>query len=488
MKTLEGCASRGGMKGAVLLVSTLLGSATAGPDPAVEVIVDCSRARGPARALHGVNCGPLQQGGTLDLSALHRRLDIPLSRLHDCHWPNPDVVDIHVVFPEFGADPTRPGSYDFSRTDDYIAAILETGSGIVYRLGESIEHSKRKYHVHPPPDMKKWATICLGVIRHYNEGWAHGFRHGIQYWEIWNEPENRPAMWTGSDEEYFRLYEATSSAIKDRYPSLKVGGPSLGDTGKVTEKGFEAGEFLLRFLGYCRSHDLPLDFFSWHLYSSDPHEYVTRARGLRRVLDEQGFEETELHLNEWNYLPGDDWTPITLAGQGRPREEFFARVGGAEGAAFAASVLLLLQDSPVDVANYYTGNTQGFGLFSTHGVPRKTFHAFEAFSTWLETPLRIDCQASSRRGLTVGASMDRGRSEVRVLLSCRGETRAALRLGFENLPWGGDTRSVVRVVDASRSLETVRTGTLDGRWLDLEGGRAGPAVYLVKVHPARRAD
>ena len=46
------------------------------------------------RALHGVNNGPLDVGGTVDLSASHRAIGVPLVRLHDTHWPNPDVVVI----------------------------------------------------------------------------------------------------------------------------------------------------------------------------------------------------------------------------------------------------------------------------------------------------------------------------------------------------------------------------------------------------------
>ena len=150
----------------------------------------------------------------MDLTAYHRELGIPYTRLHDCHWPNPDVVDFHAVFPNPGADPERADSYDFRRTDDYLQAIVNAGSRIVYRLGESIEHSRRKYYVNPPQDYERWAGICCGIIRHYNEGWAEGFRHDIRHWEIWNEPENRPAMWTGNDEDYFRLYAARPASKK----------------------------------------------------------------------------------------------------------------------------------------------------------------------------------------------------------------------------------------------------------------------------------
>src|SRR4051812_14689569 len=66
---------------------------------AVEINVDCAKTIGTIRPLHGGNSGPLNYGDLVDLTKYHKELKIPFTRLHDCHWPNPDVVDIHVVFP-----------------------------------------------------------------------------------------------------------------------------------------------------------------------------------------------------------------------------------------------------------------------------------------------------------------------------------------------------------------------------------------------------
>src|SRR4051794_1736392 len=214
---------------AILLIATV----RVAPARAAEVVVDCAKSAGEIRPLHGVNSGPLDRGGLIDLSASHRALSIPLTRLHDCHWPNPDVVDLHVVFPDSGADPEKPESYDFVRTDAYVKAIVATGSKIVYRLGESIEHGPDKRRQRPPADAEKWAAACVGIIRHYNEGWTDGQRYDIRYWEIWNEPDNRPNCWTGSDEDYFRLYATAAKAIKARFPNARVGGPAAGNVGRV---------------------------------------------------------------------------------------------------------------------------------------------------------------------------------------------------------------------------------------------------------------
>ena len=40
------------------------------------------------------------------------------------------------------------------------------------------------------------------VIRHYTEGKWNGYRYDIEYWEIWNEPDLGPKMWTGTLEAF----------------------------------------------------------------------------------------------------------------------------------------------------------------------------------------------------------------------------------------------------------------------------------------------
>ncbi len=451
------------------------------PAGAAEVRVDCSIPCGEIRPLHGANCGPVNYGDTVDLSAYHRELGIPFTRLHDCHWPNPDVVDVHVVFPDFRADPEKPESYDFSRTDDYIQSIVSTGSRIVYRLGESIEHTKKQHHVHPPADPEKWAAACAGIIRHYNDDWANGFRHGIRYWEIWNEPENRPNMWTGSDADYFQLYVAASKAIKARFPGLLVGGPSIGYAGVLTDGSLKPTPFLEGFLDHCRRSAAPLDFFSWHRYADDPFTFVHLARAIRRLLDERGFTKTESHLNEWNYLPGENWTPILLSGQGMPRQRCYEEIGGAPGAAFAACALICLQDSPVDVANYYTADHQGFGLFSAYGVPKKTFFAFKAFKILLDAPLRVDARGGVPGRLAACAGVNRDRTQATVLISNFRSPDDRIGLTMKNLPWNGPATYEVLVVDAEHDLKQVRQGDLPASEFKLALDLKAPSVVLIKL-------
>jgi hypothetical protein len=453
------------------------------PSTAAELRVDFSTTNGVIRPLHGGNNGPLGYGEIVDLTVFHRELAIPFTRLHDSAWPYPDIVDIHAVFPDFRADPARPESYRFGPTDDYLRAITNSGSRIVYRLGESIEHAKRKRYVHPPSDPEKWARICEGIIRHCNEGWADGHRMNIRHWEIWNEPENRPAMWTGTPEQYYRLYTVTAKAIKARWPELKVGGPSLGHQGTFENGILTPSAFLRGFLAEIRRERAPLDFFSWHLYTNDPEEPARRARAVRAFLDGHGFTGAESHLNEWNYLPGNDWTPMTSA-QGEARERWYARQGGIEGASFAACALVRLQTAPLDMANYYSMDNQPFGLFSLHGTPKKTFHAVKAFRALLETPLLAPATGATEGKSALLAGLNSLRNHARILFVNFNESAAGHTLHVSGLPWQGPTTVEFRVLDDTKDLSLMRTGRWDAPKFVLPLNAPSLAVVLIDFRKA----
>lgn len=463
---------------ALRLIMLICAAAGASAAERVELVVDCAQRLGAIRPLHGINNGALEDGGLLDLSEFHRALAIPLIRLHDVHWPNPDVVDFHIVFPNPRADPAEPQSYDFVATDEYIRATLATGARLVYRLGESIEHRQTKRYVHPPRDVEQWAGACEGVIRHYNEGWAGGARHDIRYWEIWNEPDNRPAMWTGSDEDYFRLYATTAKRIKARWPDLKVGGPAVGNTGDLVDGVLRPSPFVVAFLERCRRDGLPLDFFSWHLYTTESRDVATRARAVRKLLDDFGFRATESHLNEWNYLPDNDWTPVTRAGQGEPRRRFYARQGGAEGAAFVAATLLGLQDAPLDAANFFNGGSNSFGLFDPHGVPKKNYFAFKAFKMLLDTPARV---AVSGRGVAACGGLSTGGDGLTLVVSVESAGARPIGISFKNLPWPGPLTADMWLLDADHDLERVDSSALPAEDPRIERTLAGPSVSVIRL-------
>jgi len=466
----------------MVLLGCLFAASVDSAEPS-QIVVDFSASRGELRPLHGLNKGPLGPNGLVDLTEAQKRLRVPSIRLHDCHHPNPAVVDLHAVFPNPDADPAHPASYDFRATDEYIAAVRATGAEVIYRLGESIEHQTIKRHVHPPRDPARWAAACSGIVRHYNEGWAGGFHYGIRYWEIWNEPENRPVMWTGTDAQFLELYCETASALRKEFPAIKIGGPGFGYYGKFDGAELQPSEFCIAFLDLCRRESLPLDFFSWHCYTDNPAELAARARAVRHVLDARGFGKTESHLNEWNYLPGNSWDVLSRQATPATRQRAAEEMAGAPGGAFLVAALIRLQDAPVDVCNFYHGETGGFGLFTEVGAPTRNYYALLAFTQMLDTPGRVNATGVVPGKLEVLAGVRADHTQAAVLVANL-TGREELRLTFTRLPWEGASAVEVRVVDNQRLFEPIAGQTLNASGLAIR--LPAPAVALVTLRPQAR--
>lgn len=338
--------------------------------------VDFQRKVGPMKPVHGVNNGPVTCNFTQDATEYFREAAIPFSRLHDTEYPfgSGEFVDISCVFKNFDADPSDPANYNFALTDLYLQKILDAGTKIIYRLGNSIEHQPIKRHIHPPKDNLQWARICEGIIRHVNEGWGDGHHMDIQYWEIWNEPDLTERMWTGTPEQFYELYAVTAAYLKEKFPHLKIGGPAFCGPWK--------SEFREDFFRYISQRNVPLDFFSWHGYIHTVEEAAQAAQAAREILAEYGYSQAESVYDEWNYVR--NWADC---------DESFQISHSLKGAAFNAGVLTALQKGPVDIANYYDAQLimdDGWcGLFAKapmrthadlHSVrPLKGYYAFKAF-------------------------------------------------------------------------------------------------------------
>ena len=338
---------------------------------------------GRIKPMHAINNAPMHWT-YCDTFHYLTEAKIPYSRLHDTGglMGGGIFVDIANIFPLFHADPEDPANYDFGFTDHLLKELCAAGVKPFYRLGCTIEN----YHPSigprrsiPPSDPHKWAVICEHIIRHYNEGWADGYHMDIEYWEIWNEPDNEPVaaenpMWKGTMEEFFTLYEVTANHLKTCFPHLKIGGyASCGfyeilNTAAAAHSGVSSRtgyfiEFFEKFLAHVSSegHKAPLDFFSWHTYAGIE-ENIRFAAYAREMLDKFGFTDTESILNEWN--PG------------------IHRRGMLSDAAHIGSVMVAMQNASVDLLMYYDGSLESSygGLFNPlTRTPFKAYYAFHGF-------------------------------------------------------------------------------------------------------------
>ena len=353
----------------------------------VKVRVNFDKIVGKIKPLHAVNDVPSAHfcfGEAEKYIRFSAEAGVPYCRLHDvCGRYGANVfVDVSNVFRNFDADENDPQNYDFVFTDKLLELLNANGIKPFYRLGETIENDFfiKRYRTFPPKDNLKWAKICEHIIRHYNYGWANGFNYGIEYWEIWNEPDNastaeRNQMWSGTPEQFYELYSVAAHYLKKLFPEIKIGGYGSVGFYSIAQKELdptanaEAGaswfyvEYFDNFIKYIKNKEyaVPLDFFTWHSYSNVEQNLIY-AKYVRKTLDENGFKNTESNCNEWN--PG-------IANRCLPKD-----------AAFVACNMLMWQNAPIDMAMYYNSRISSdyAGWFNPLTCkPTKNFYAFKSF-------------------------------------------------------------------------------------------------------------
>ena len=302
------------------------------------------------------------------------------ANMTSCRTHDINCTDIHRVFPDFSKDPDDESAYSFAECDEVMAAIIDAGMEPFFRFGISwSDPVLSRPHLQPPADYDKWARICEHIILHYNEGWADGFRYNIRYWEIYNEPDCQPVpaennFWQGTPEEFYRLYDVTATYLKGRFPDLKIGGYgscgfyALTKTNAVNTGSSSQNQYFITFfedfLAYIRQRGTPMDFFSWHSYTTTEKnaQYIDY---VRKKLEKAGYGSTEIVVDEWNYNPTEN-------------DKIDRRYGANQ-----TSMLLMFQNKGVDLAHYYCAISAPYsvhaGMFVKDGVPSSAYYGFRAF-------------------------------------------------------------------------------------------------------------
>jgi len=426
------------LRGTMLAMAALTASAD-------EFTVDFSKATGSIRRINGIsNCAPLSSSKGGRYKGILKPLEAPRTHLHDDALQNPGyaLVDVSRIFPLFHLDADDPRNYNFKPTDDYIKTAIADGIDIDFRLGEAIEHSENNYRVHPPKDFAKWADICSHIIRHYNEGWADGFKWNIRYWSIWEEPDTNPELFDGPDPyygSYFRLYKTVAPILKQRFPNIRICGPqACGDPQRVRD-----------FVEFCAREKLPIDALGWTQYCLWPEELHSLATLFRGILDEHGYKDTELNLVEWHYGPVS-WSSHGMLMTKEHSEEWTRHLNSADSAAFTVASLILMQDSPVTMMHYYSMKSDSWGIFSTSMQPQLNYYALLAFAQLAHGKTRVEVPLKPQHGLYVLASKEEnGKGHV---LAAAFKSYAGLEFKVK----GGQKPVRVRLLDGARRLEEVQ--------------------------------
>lgn len=344
-----------------------------------NIKVNFKNANGKIKYMNAVNNGPTAPSVRLTKTNFdaYKAAGISYARNHDASfytgYGGEHTVDVHRIFKNFDADENAPESYIFKPTDEYLKNIEAAGTKVFYRLGASIEHGF-KYGTYPPKDTEKWVRICEHIIDHYTNGWADGYKMDIEYWEIWNEPDCFNAdgsnpCWQGTEEEFVEFFCTALKLLKEKYPGLKIGGPAFMS---IWSQGI-----VEKLMSALKERNIPIDFISFHWYGDDMTKLSMTLDKAKEVLDKFGFNNTELILNEWNYVrgwSGDEW------------EYTIKSEKGLKGASFVASAMAVSQAGGLDMLMYYDARPCAMnGMFDSDTFkPLKGYYPFVMFKKLLE--------------------------------------------------------------------------------------------------------
>lgn len=271
-------------------------------------------------------------------------------------------------------------------------------------------------NVTPPKSYEDWATLIRKLVAHWID------RYGVEevrtwLFEVWNEP-NLKDFWTGSQEDYFKLYRFTAQAIKGVEARLQVGGPATAKN-----------EWIAEFLGFCDRDQLPVDFVSTHHYPTDAFgteeqdtetQLANAPRGILRHWAEEVHRRARgkpLYYTEWNSSsnPRDPLhdEPYAAAFVTKTVMEMTGLVDGYSFWTF----------SDIFEENYFPSVPfhGGFGLLNLYGIPKPTYRAFELLHRLGDESLRVDGAHP-----TVDAWVIRGGQALTILLTNHAFPRHAI--------------------------------------------------------------
>ncbi|MFB6341587.1 hypothetical protein ACE1ET_07685 [Saccharicrinis sp. FJH62] len=293
--------------------------------------------------------------------------------------------------------------YNFQYIDVMYDYILDIGMKPFVELGfmPSALASGRetifwwKGNVTPPKDYNKWGDLIRNLVLHWTERYGSD-EVNTWYFEVWNEPNLTPGFWTGSQEDYFKLYTYAANAVKSVNPDYKVGGPATAGAAWEPEM-----------IAYCYKNSVPLDFISTHSYGVDAgflDEFGGRGTRLsqndrsvsqdviqsRKEIAASKMPDLELHYTEWSssYTPADP-----LHDSYHEAAYILDRIKQSGDAATSMSYWVFT-DIFEEAGPRFTPFHGGFGLMNTQGIKKPAYHAYAFMNKLGSKELQNDDKAS----------------------------------------------------------------------------------------------
>ncbi len=368
--------------------------------PVRLITLDFNQAQGPLNTMFKecIGAGRANEGLRADwqqqLAFVKQECGFKYIRMHGL------LTDDMGVYKE---DRNGKPEYNYQYVDVLHDYILSIGMKPFIELGfmpEALASGKQtifwwRGNVTPPKDYDKWGELIRNLTLHFTE------RYGADevktwYFEVWNEPNLTPGFWTGTQEEYFKLYQYAVNAIKSVNKEYRVGGPATAGAAWEVDM-----------IDFCSKNNLPIDFISTHSYGvrqgyldefgnsgtvldSNPMSVSGDVLTSRQEIAGTNMPNLELHYTEWSA----SYTPADPIHDSYHEAAYILEKLKQVGSAAQSMSYWVFTDIFEEPGPRFTPFHGGFGLLNYQGINKSAFYAYQFMNKLGNTELKNSDKSS----------------------------------------------------------------------------------------------
>jgi xylan 1,4-beta-xylosidase len=351
-------------------------------EPKRTISIDFTQVKGKTNRFYreAVGAGRASEGlradWQRDLAIVKRECGFKYIRFHGL---------LHDEMGVYDEDKNGNPIYNFQYVDALYDSILNLGMKPFVEFAFMPEKLKStdktifwwKGNISPPKDYDKWQKLIQALVKHWTERYGEDeVKHW--YFEVWNEP-NLDFFFSGTQAEYFKMYEYSAKAVKSVSPKYRIGGPATAGRGWITET-----------IDFANKNKVPLDFITTHDYGvngigldengvqklfldTNLNVIIGGVKEVDAKIKSSAMPNLPLHYTEWSssYSPRD---PVHDSYISAPY--ILSKLKGSEGFTDSMSywVFTDIFEESGTVPSPFHG---GFGMMNFQGLKKPSFYAYQ---------------------------------------------------------------------------------------------------------------
>jgi len=332
---------------------------------------------------------------------------------------------------------------------------------------------------YPPKDYNKWRELVYQWVKHSVDRYGKA-EVTTWLWEVWNEPDI--GYWSGTFEEFCKLYDYAADGLKRACPECTIGGPHT--TSPRNEKAYS---YLTRFIEHClrgRNYangkiGTPLQYIGFHA-KGDPEftdGHIRMNMGVQLKDIQRAFEAVN-SFSELKNIPIiiGECDPEGCAACATTRDPKYGYRNGTMYSSYTAAsfarIYELMDQYKVNLKGAVSWSFEfedqpwfaGFRDLATHGVDKPVLNVFRMFGMMKGQRIAVQTEGGLRAADIISSGV-REKNDVHALASKNGNGVSVMVWNFHEDDVPGPASPVALTISGLGADKVlVQPYRVDGQW------------------------